>query len=103
MWKKIIDGVYFIPKKTLLNSTIGPNADMVARYRFISKGDNIDGFYGGNSFANQIGITTNGFVDIFIVNTIFETYLKSCCTVATITMRGNVLIWWAAKSGNIVK
>lgn len=30
---------------------------MVARYRFISKGDNIDGFYGGNSFANQIGIT----------------------------------------------
>ena len=31
---------------------------MVARYRFISKGDNIDGFYGGNSFANQIGIIT---------------------------------------------
>lgn len=51
-------GVYFIPKKTLLNSTIGPNADMVARYRFISKGNNIDGFYGGNSFANQIGIST---------------------------------------------
>ena len=34
-------GVYFIP-----------------RYRFISKGNNIDGFYGGNSFANQIGIST---------------------------------------------
>lgn len=50
-------GVYFIPKKTLLNSTIGPNADIVARYRFISKGNNIDGFYGGNSFANQIGIS----------------------------------------------
>ncbi len=56
--QKYDTGVYFIPKKTLLNSTIGPNADMVARYRFISKGDNIDGFYGGNSFANQIGITT---------------------------------------------
>ena len=51
-------GVYYIPKKTVFNCTIGPNADMVARYRFISKGDNIDGFYGGNSFANQIGITT---------------------------------------------
>lgn len=50
--------VYFIPKKTTLNSTIGPNADMVARYRFISKGDNVDGFYAGNTFANQIGITT---------------------------------------------
>lgn len=51
-------GVYYIPKMTLLHSVVGPNADMVARYRFISKGDNIDGFYGGNSFANQIGITT---------------------------------------------
>ena len=51
-------GVYYIPKMTLLHSVVGPNADMVARYRFISKGDNIDGFYGGNTFANQIGITT---------------------------------------------
>lgn len=50
--------VYFIPKKTVLNSIIGPNADMVARYRFISKGDNVDGFYAGNTFANQIGIST---------------------------------------------
>lgn len=56
--QKYETGVYFLPKKTLLKSTVGPNADMVARYRFISKGDNIDGFYGGNSFANQIGITT---------------------------------------------
>ena len=30
---------------------------MVARYRFISKGDNVDGFYAGNTFANQIGIS----------------------------------------------
>lgn len=52
------DEVYFIPKKTSLNSTVGLNADMVARYRFISKGDNIDGFYAGNTFANQLGIST---------------------------------------------
>ena len=50
--------VYFIPKKTTLNSIFGPNADMVARYRFISKGNNVDGFYAGNTFANQIGIST---------------------------------------------
>ena len=49
--------VYFIPKKTTLNSIIGPNADMVARYRFISNGDNVDGFYAGNTFANQLGIS----------------------------------------------
>ena len=50
--------VYFIPKKTTLNSNVGLNADMVARYRFISKGNNVDGFYAGNTFANQIGIST---------------------------------------------
>ena len=50
--------VYFIPKKSKLNLTVGPNADMVARYRFVSKGDNVDGFYAGNTFANQIGIST---------------------------------------------
>lgn len=50
--------VYFIPKKSKLNLTVGPNADMVARYRFISKGNNVDGFYSGNTFANQIGIFT---------------------------------------------
>lgn len=49
--------VYFISKKSKLNLTVGPNADMVARYRFISKGDNVDGFYAGNTFANQIGIS----------------------------------------------
>ena len=50
--------VYFIPKKSKLNLAVGPNADMVARYRFISKGDNVEGFYAGNTFANQIGIST---------------------------------------------
>lgn len=54
---KYESGIFFIPKKTTLNSVIGPNADMVARYRFISKGGNIDGFYAGNTFANQLGIT----------------------------------------------
>lgn len=51
-------GVYYIPKKSLLKSAIGPTADTVARYRYISKGDTIDGFYAGNTFANQLGITT---------------------------------------------
>ena len=46
-----------VQQKSKLNFTVGPNADMVARYRFISKGDNVDGFYAGNTFANQIGIS----------------------------------------------
>ena len=51
-------GIYYMPKKSKLKSNLGPNADIVARYRYISKGNNIDGFYTGNTFANQIGIST---------------------------------------------
>lgn len=50
-------GVYYRPKESLLRSSVGPDADIVARYRFISKGKNVDGFYTGNSFANQLGIS----------------------------------------------
>lgn len=56
--EKYDTGIYYRPKKSLLlKSSIGPNADMVARYRFISKGKNVDGFYAGNSFANQLRIS----------------------------------------------
>ena len=51
-----------------LNLAVGPNADMVARYRFISKGDNVDGFYAGNTFANQIGISVQVPYEIEIVS-----------------------------------
>ena len=51
-------GVYFLPKKTSLRSAVGPNADMVARYRFIVRNGEVAGYYSGNSFANQIGIST---------------------------------------------
>lgn len=51
-------GVYYIPKKSSLHSPIGPNADTVARYRFILRNGNIEGFYTGNTFANQLGIST---------------------------------------------
>jgi len=56
--QKYDTGVYYRPKKSLFKSSVGPNADMVARYRFISKGNSIDGFYAGNTFANQLGIST---------------------------------------------
>jgi hypothetical protein len=55
---KYENGIYYIPKKSRLKSSVGPSADMVAKYRFIQRGDRIDGFYAGNTFANQIGITT---------------------------------------------
>ena len=49
-------GIYYLPKKSLLHSTVGPNADMVARCRFVVRKGEIVGYYTGNAFANQIGI-----------------------------------------------
>ncbi len=59
--KKIIkydNNTYYIPKESRLTQSIGINADMVARYKYICKNGKIDGFYSGNLFANQIGIST---------------------------------------------
>ena len=39
--KKYDKGIYYIPKKTMLKATVGPSADMVARYRFVTKGEEI--------------------------------------------------------------
>jgi hypothetical protein len=55
---KYDNGVYYIPRKSRLKSSVGPSADMVAKYRFIQRGERIEGFYAGNTFANQLGITT---------------------------------------------
>jgi hypothetical protein len=55
---KYENGIYYIPKKSRLKSSVGPSADMVAKYRFIQRGNHIEGFYAGNTFANQIGLTT---------------------------------------------
>lgn len=55
---KYENGVYFIPKKSRLNGTVGINADMVARYKYIGRQGKVDGFYSGNTFANQLGIST---------------------------------------------
>lgn len=56
--EKYENGVYYLPKKTRLKSASCVNADMVARYKYISRKGKVDGFYSGNSFANQIGIST---------------------------------------------
>lgn len=58
--KKIMkyeNGIYYIPKKSRLNCSVGLSADLVARYKYISRNGKIIGFYSGNTFANQIGIS----------------------------------------------
>lgn len=56
--KKYENGVYYMPKRSRLKSAVGINADMVARYKYVSRKGRIDGFYSGHTFANQIGIST---------------------------------------------
>ena len=51
-------GIYYIPKKTVLKNPIGPSADVVASYKYISRRGRVDGYYAGNSLANRFGIST---------------------------------------------
>ena len=51
-------GIYYIPKKSRLMGNIGPNADIVARYKYIERQGQINGYYSGNTLANKMGITT---------------------------------------------
>ena len=55
---KYDNGIYYLPKKTRLKSSVGPTADTIAKYKYISKNGKTDGYYSGNTFANQIGIST---------------------------------------------
>lgn len=50
-------GIYYIPKQTRFSSSVGPNPETVAIYKYISRGGKIDGYFSGNTFANLIGIS----------------------------------------------
>jgi predicted transcriptional regulator of viral defense system len=55
---KYDNGIYYLPKKTRLKTSVGPTADTIARYKYIFKNGKTTGFYSGNTFANQLGIST---------------------------------------------
>lgn len=50
-------GIYYIPKKTRFKSSAGPSPEMVASYKYISRGGKTDGYYSGSTFANLIGLS----------------------------------------------
>ncbi|MCD8196180.1 MAG: DUF6088 family protein [Lachnospiraceae bacterium] len=55
--EKYENGIYFIPKKSRLKSAASISADTVARYKYVVRKGKIEGFYSGNTFANQLGIS----------------------------------------------
>lgn len=50
-------GIYFIPKNSRLNGGGRPTADIVAYYKYISRGNGVEGYYTGYTFANQLGLS----------------------------------------------
>lgn len=51
-------GVYYLPKKSRLKGGVPLGADVVMKYKYIMRNGQIDGYYSGYTFANQLGITT---------------------------------------------
>lgn len=56
--KRFDNGIYYIPKKSILKNGVPLAADEVAVAKYIFKKGKVDGFYSGYTFANQLGIST---------------------------------------------
>lgn len=78
--QKYENDIYYLPKKSRLKTNVGVNADTVARYKYVSRGGKVDGFYSGNTFANQLGISQRFFVTFKVTFPILvsETQCKYC-------------------------
>lgn len=50
-------GIYYIPKKNRFSTSAGPTPEMIAKYKYISRGGRTDGYYSGSTFANLIGLS----------------------------------------------
>ena len=51
-------GIYYMKGVSRLKSGISLSASEVARYKYISRNNQISGYYSGYTFANQLGLTT---------------------------------------------
>lgn len=52
------NGIYYIPQKSRLGIEIKPPAEIIARYKYISRNKKVIGYYSGYTFANKIGISS---------------------------------------------
>lgn len=51
-------GIYYMKGVSRLKGCISLSASEVARYKYISRNNQINGYYSGYTFANQLGLTT---------------------------------------------
>lgn len=50
-------GIYYLQGNMQLKGGIPLSASEVARYKYISRNDQVNGYYSGYTFANQLGLT----------------------------------------------
>lgn len=51
-------GIYYMKGNTRLNGGVSLSASKVARYKYIARKDQVNGYYSGYTFANLLGLTT---------------------------------------------
>ncbi len=51
-------GIYYMKGDSRLKGGVCLSASEVARYKYISRNNRVDGYYSGYTFANQLGLTT---------------------------------------------
>lgn len=50
-------GIYYMQHDTILKGAATLSADTVAYYRYICRNNQVDGYYSGYTFANQLGLS----------------------------------------------
>ena len=67
--KRFENGVYYIPKKSRLGGEVSLPPEVVIERKYILRNGEIQGYYSGYIFANQIGISTQmPFVSEIVTN-----------------------------------
>lgn len=56
--KRFDIGIYYLPKKSRLKGGVPLSVDTVAKYKYVCRNGNIEGYYSGYTFANMLGVTT---------------------------------------------
>lgn len=51
-------GIYYMKGASRLKGGVSLSAGEVARYKYISRNNRVNGYYSGYTFANQLGLTT---------------------------------------------
>lgn len=51
-------GIYYLPKKSLLKGGVPLSVDTVIRSKYVVRKEEVEGYYSGYTFANQLGLTS---------------------------------------------